>query len=111
MKKIFTLLLIACTWAAAANAQTDTTTVEYRYYPGSNVYYNPQTKTYSWFDQNQAKWTTGIALPISFKMKKKAAYNVIRYSGDDIWTANPDHIKMYGTQKTQAMPKSTAPPL
>jgi len=112
MKKIITLLIAVVFTGLAANAQTDSTGTEYRYYPEDNIYFNPKTKTYSWFDQSKASWTTGIQLPSSFKIKNEATFNTIRYPGTDIWAANPDHIKIYGSKNNPAMPKSstTTPP-
>ncbi|RYY48871.1 MAG: hypothetical protein EOO06_08880 [Chitinophagaceae bacterium] len=96
MKKI--LVAIAFIFSAAiATAQTETATVSYRFYPEVNVYYNPSTKTYSWFDQNRSSWTTGIQLPLSLKIKDENVYNTIKYQGTEIWSSNPDHIKMYGS--------------
>lgn len=85
--------------ATASNAQVDSSQTEYRFYPEANVYFNPKTKTYSWFDQGTTKWTTGIQLPLNFKIKNEATFNTIRYPGTDIWSSNPDHIRTYGTKK------------
>lgn len=112
MKKMITLLLAAVLTGTAVQAQTDSTTMEYRFYPEANVYYNPVTKNYSWFDQNKANWTTGLQLPLSYKIKNEATFNTIRYPGTDVWASNPDHIKMYNnTVKPVApAPTTTVPP-
>src|SRR6478736_999013 len=112
MKKIITVLLGAVLTATAVNAQTDSTAIEYRFYPEANVYYNPVTKNYSWFDQNKASWTTGLQLPLSMKIKNEATFNTIRYPGTDIWSSNPDHIKQYGNKINPVVPAptTTVPP-
>jgi len=109
MKKIMTLLIAAFFTGMAAIAQTDTSAIEYRYYPEANVYFNPGTKTYSWFDQSSSKWTTGIQLPASLRIRNEATFNTIRYPGTDIWASNPDHIKMYGNKNSPVAPKSSSP--
>lgn len=103
------LLVAACFTGFAANAQTDTASIDYRYYPEVNVYFNPKTRTYSWFDQNSATWTTGVQLPASLKVRNEATFNTIRYPGTDIWSANPDHIKIYGNKNTPIPPVTTPP--
>ena len=112
MKKILILLIAASFTGFAANAQTDTTGINYRYYPEANVYFNPTTKTYSWYDQNTTSWTTGIQLPMSVKIKSENTYNTIRYPGTDVWSSNPDHIKTYGNQNAPEVPRTstTIPP-
>lgn len=112
MKKLIILFFAANLSWFAANAQTDSTGIEYRFYPEANVYFNPQTKTYSWFDQSKASWTTGLQLPLNFKIKNEATFNTIRYPGTDIWASNPDHIKMYGNKSNPVIPAptTTVPP-
>jgi hypothetical protein len=107
MKKMLIILIAGMFTAVAVNAQTDSTkNIDYYFYPEANVYYNPQTKTYSWFDQSRASWTTGIQLPLAFKIKDENKFNTIKYPGTDIWVANPDHIKIYGNQVNPVMPKT-----
>ena len=110
MKRIMILLLAATFTGFAANAQTDTTGIEYRFYPESNVYFNPQTKTYSWFEQKSATWTTGVKLPMELKIKNENTFNTVRYPGTDVWSSNPDHIKLYGNRVQPSAPKTTTTP-
>ncbi|RYD78512.1 MAG: hypothetical protein EOP53_11090 [Sphingobacteriales bacterium] len=109
MKKIMMLFTAVAFTGLIANAQTDTTGIDYRYYPESNIYFNPQTKTYSWFDQTKASWTTGVQLPSSMQIKNEKSFNTIKYPGTDIWIANPDHIKTYGNKNNPALPKTSMP--
>jgi hypothetical protein len=97
MKKIILPLIIATLSFGAAVAQTDSSrsTTGYRYYPEANVYFNPGSNQYSWYDSGTSTWTTGATLPSSVKITNRNKYNSIQYKGSDVWSANADHRKMY----------------
>ncbi|RYY72167.1 MAG: hypothetical protein EOO13_00495 [Chitinophagaceae bacterium] len=107
MKKTIIIFSFFIAASLAVHAQADSSGTNYRFYPEVNVYFNPNTKTYSWFDQNRSSWTTGIQLPLSMKVKDENTFNTIRYEGTDVWSANADHIKIYGAPPAPAMPKTT----
>jgi len=73
----------------------------YRYYPESNVYFNPLTKRYTY--QNNGKWTTAANLPNSIRVTGK--YNDFDFDGDDPWKDNSKHKTQYKTVNTNNVKK------
>ena len=98
------LLLAASLTGLGVNAQTDTSRNYFRYYPEVNVYYNPSNMQYAWYDSASTLWSTGLQLPASIQIKDLKKFQPIEYSGTDVWTANPDHIKLYGNKNEKAAP-------
>lgn len=43
------------------------------YHPEAQVYFNPYTHTYSWFDSNNEQWFEGARLPVKYTINEKQA--------------------------------------
>jgi hypothetical protein len=65
----------------------------YRYYPESNVYFNPLSKRYTY--QNNGRWTTAATLPNNIRVTGR--YNDFDYDGDNPWNDNSKHKNQYKT--------------
>ena len=66
---------------------------EYYYYPEDNVYYNPYSNNYIYYDQN--RWCSGTNLPRYFRFNNSGLRVTINYRGNSIWRLNDNHIRQY----------------
>ena len=99
------------TVAAQETMSTTTTRVKYYYYPSSNIYYNPATNEYWYFDDVSTTWMEVKTLPSTITFTKTPKYTVY-YNGADVWKDNATHKKKYkvknnGVAKTKTKPKKT----
>lgn len=103
---LFTFLIGAGDYIANAKTTPDKELIQvlrkrYRYYPESNVYFNPLTKRYTY--QNNGKWTTAATLPSSIRITGR--YNDFDFDGDDPWKDNSKHKTQYKTVNTNNVKK------
>jgi hypothetical protein len=101
MKKIIAFILILTIAGTELQAQSDTTKKVYYYYPLANVYYNPATMDYYFYDTKTSSWITDKELPKMIDIGSKDRYETVYYNGQEVWLANPEHRKSY--------PKSSPP--
>ena len=100
MKKI---MLAACLSFSICNAMAQTTTTrttrtKYYYYASSNVYYNPETTEYWYYDSPRTAWTEVKTLPATITVMDNDR-NTIYYSGTDPYANNPADIKKYKVKR------------
>jgi hypothetical protein len=79
-----------------AHAKAHGVKKKYRYYPNSNVYFDPAAKKYTYL--SGGKWTVGITLPSSIRLT--GTYNDFDFDGDDPWKENSKHKEKYKPTKT-----------
>ena len=110
MKKI--ILAIALLFAVGSNVvfAQQPVRVKYYYYPSSNVYYNPVTNEYWYYDGGTTTWMEVKTLPSGITITKMPKYTVY-YNGADVWKDNATHKKKYkvknGAVVTKTKPKKT----
>ena len=101
MKKILFASLFVLGAFASASAQNNypnerygqRSMEEYYYYPDDNVYYNPYSSNYIYYDQN--RWCSGASLPRNFRFNSSGLRVNINYGGNSIWRLNDSHIRQY----------------
>lgn len=107
MKKIISIALISCglVFSAGLKAQQTTTTTtstqdstQFYYYPSSNVYLNPATNQYWYYDTGSSTWVSAQQLPSTITLVKEPVYTVY-YNGTDVWKDNAEHMKKYKVNK------------
>jgi hypothetical protein len=79
-----------------AHAKAHGVKKKYRYYPQSNVYFDPVVKRYTYF--SGGRWTTTINLPTSIRLV--GSFNDFDFDGDDPWKENSKHKEKYKPVKT-----------
>jgi hypothetical protein len=90
MKKIIIFLVLAIGIQSAESLHAQR--VKYYYYPSSNVYYNPSTREYVYFNNNT--WTPVTTLPGTIRVQNTRRY-MVYHNGPDVWTDNEQHMKKY----------------
>jgi len=112
MKKILLALTLVGSLAVCAQQQPPPppAKVKFYYYPSSNIYYNPATNEYWYYDNPTVTWMEVRELPPTITFTKTPKYTVY-YNGQDVWKDNATHKKKYkakdnGTTKTKQKPKS-----
>ena len=103
MKKIILAIALLLAIGSSVSAQTTTTTTtttrtRYYYYPSSNVYFNPTTNEYWYYDDGTTNWTLVKALPATITLGKTPRYTVY-YDGADVWKDNAAHKQKYKVKK------------
>jgi hypothetical protein len=78
-----------------AHAKAHGVKKKYRYYPESNVYFDPVVKRYTYL--NGGKWVTGATLPNTIRLI--GAFNDFDFDGDDPWKENSQHKEKYKPAK------------
>lgn len=111
---LFGFGLFSSTRLFAQQTTTTTTTstqpqqqTMYYYYPSSNVYFNPTTSEYWYYDTGNSNWVQAKDLPSTVTLVKDPSYQVY-YSGTDVWKDNAEHVKKYKVSKdgkTKEKPK------
>ena len=96
MKKMIVAVLLFTAFSTGTQAQNDTTRKTFYFYPEVNVYYNPATMDYYYYDSTATRWNTGKDLPKHYNIGAKDKYETIYYNGTDVWLSNPDHRKPQG---------------
>jgi hypothetical protein len=91
MKKILTVLCIAGFMMAGHQAQAQR--VRYYYYPDENVYFNPRTNSYVYYDNRN--WSTVNRLPGTVVIRPHERRVVVYSSGRDVWRDNDRHRRLY----------------
>ena len=76
------------------NQMQSTERVRFYYYPSSNVYYNPTTNEYWYYDKPTTKWVEVTTLPTTITVTKTPRYTIY-YKGEDVWKDNAMHQKKY----------------
>jgi hypothetical protein len=113
MKRIFLALslLFALGTSIRAFAQqpvpqpvTKETRTTFYYYPQSNIYYNPGSTEYWYYDDVSATWTQVKELPTTIVLTKTPRYTVY-YNGSDVWKDNAEHMKKYKGKKGETKAK------
>lgn len=97
----FAFLIGAGTYVASAqnppaHAKAHGVKKKYRYYPQSNVYFDPVVKRYTYF--SGGRWTTTINLPTTIRLV--GSFNDFDFDGDDPWKENSQHKQKYKPVKT-----------
>jgi hypothetical protein len=107
MKKLIMgiCVLVAAGFATQTIAQTVVTTtttrhgrVKYYYYSDANVYSNPTTGDYWYYDEPTTKWVTVKTLPSTYTVKDENRHEVW-YSGENPWQNNAADMKRYKVKK------------
>ena len=109
MKKILVLCLCFFAYTAVKAQDTTTTTttttthhqakqMQFYYYPSSNVYYDPTSKNYWYWDDASSQWTSVAELPTTVHLVKTDKVTVY-HSDPDVWKDNATHLKKYKTKK------------
>ena len=70
------------------------------YYPSSNIYYNPATSEYWYYDEPTTKWMEVKTLPETITVEKTPVV-VVYYNGEDVWKDNAEHLKKYKGKKDE----------
>lgn len=78
-----------------SHAQAHGVKKKYKYYPDSNIYFNPTTKSYTYL--NGGRWSTVISLPSSIRLT--GIGNDFDFEGDDPWKENSKHKSQYKASK------------
>lgn len=104
----FAFLIGAGTYAVSAqnppaHAKAHGVKKKYRYYPESNVYFDPILKRYTYL--NGGRWVTGATLPNTIRLI--GTFNDFDFDGDDPWKENSQHKEKYKPAKT-AKPVKTS---
>ena len=103
----FVFFIVADNYIASAqppaHAKAHGVKKKYRYYPESNVYFDPVVKRYTYL--NGGKWVTGATLPNTIRLI--GAFNDFDFEGDDPWKENSQHKQKYKPAK-QAKPIKTS---
>jgi hypothetical protein len=101
MKQIILAFVLFVAFGSTLKAQetrttTTTTTqrIRYYYYPSSNIYYNPSTGDYWYYDDGTTAWVDVKTLPSTITITKSPKYTVY-YNGTDVWKDNSMHQKKY----------------
>jgi len=68
---------------------------KYRYYPESNLYFDPGTKRYTYL--SGGRWVTGATLPNTIRLI--GSFNDFDFDGDDPWKENASHKTKYKPAK------------
>lgn len=97
MKKIIAALVFVIA-IGFAQAQTDTSSggTKYDYYPDANVYYNSAARTYWYLDSTTNQWQSVSQLPSWYSIDQNTKRNSFYYNGNDVWSKNAEHLKIYG---------------
>lgn len=82
-----------------AHAKAHGVKKKYRYYPESNVYFDPVARRYNYM--SGGRWVTGATLPNTIRLI--GAFNDFDFDGDDPWKENSNHKEKYKPVK-QAKP-------
>lgn len=109
-KKVMALLLVlGLSLGPFLHAQeTQKQRTRYYYYPSSNVYLDPATHNYWYFNDSAANWVTTQQLPPSINLKGQRRY-ALYYQGMDVWKDNALHSKKYHAGGTAGKPKLQTP--
>jgi len=78
--------------------------VKFYYYPSSNVYFNPSSEQYWYYDEPNVKWIEVKTLPETITLEKTPVVTVY-YNGDDVWKDNAMHQKKYKGKKDEKKDK------
>jgi hypothetical protein len=103
MKKLLVFIPICLSlFVSRLNAQQTndslTQQMKFYYYPSSNVYYNPSTSDYWYYDDATSNWTSVRELPSTIHLVKSPRY-LVYHSDADIWKDNAMHLKKYKVKK------------
>lgn len=103
MKRIILGLALILTLGSATKlAAQEIQRVRFYYYPSSNIYYNPATDQYWYYDDVRTTWTEVKTLPTTITISKTPRYTVY-YNGEDVWKDNAVHLKKYKGKKDGTM--------
>src|ERR1700730_1746602 len=100
MKKIIFFLLLVTGIQTTQSLQAQR--VKYYYYPSSNVYYNPATREYVYY--NNSTWTPVRTLPGTIRVEHTRRY-MVYHDGPDVWTDNEQHMRKYRAIKNEKKEK------
>jgi len=105
MKKLIYLLIICFSIGSSLSlkAQDTTSTTQHQqmkfyYYPSSNVYLNPSTNDYWYYDEGTSTWTSARELPSNITLVKSPRY-LVYHNDADVWKDNAAHLKKYKVKK------------
>jgi len=98
MKKIILALVLIFTLGSCAKLAAQETKVRFYYYPASNIYFNPESNQYWYYDDVNANWVEVKTLPTAVVLTKTPRYTVY-YNGEDVWKDNPAHMQKYKVKK------------
>ena len=101
MKKILLAMIVCLSLLAGKQSAAQDTVVQqtkYYYYPSSNVYFNPATNDYWYYDEPSTTWTSVKELPSTMTLVRSPRY-LVYYKGTDVWKDNPAHVKKFKVKK------------
>ena len=89
MKKIIFFLVLAIGIQATGSLHAQR--VKYYYYPSANVYYNPVTGQYVYYNNNT--WTPVRTLPTTIRKDCCIRQgHVVYHNGPDVWVGEPNQL-------------------
>ncbi|MCW3075290.1 MAG: hypothetical protein JWP69_2359 [Flaviaesturariibacter sp.] len=74
------------------------TRTRYFYYPEANVYQNPVSGEYWYYDAPSRQWTANAQLPSAIVVDQTPKYTIY-YTGADVYRQNGLHQKKYKVKK------------
>ena len=86
-----------------AHAKAHGVKKKYRYYPDSNLYFNPATKKYTYLIGGN--WITAASLPTTIRLN--GAFNDFDFEGDNPWKENSKHKEKYKPAKQAKLVKTS----
>src|SRR5438105_6952379 len=98
MKRILLALALLFALGSTTKLAAQETRVRFYYYPSTNVYYNPASDQYWYYDDVSTTWTEVKTLPTTITLTKTPRYTVY-YNGEDVWKDNATHMQKYKARK------------
>ena len=102
MKRIILALALLFALGSTTKLAAQETRVRFYYYPSTNVYYNPASDQYWYYDDVSTTWTEVKTLPTTITLTKTPRYTVY-YNGEDVWKDNATHMQKYKAKKNGTM--------
>ncbi len=102
MKRIILALALLFALGSTTKIAAQETRVKFYYYPSTNIYYNPSTGEYWYYNDLSTTWTEVKILPTTITFTKTPRYTVY-YNGTDVWKDNTAHMQKYKVKKNGTM--------
>ncbi len=102
MKRIILALALLFALGTTTKLTAQEVRTRFYYYPSSNVYYNPATTQYWYYDDVSTTWTEVKTLPTTITITKTPRYTVY-YNGEDVWKDNTAHMQKYKAKRNGTM--------
>ncbi|HEV8285790.1 MAG TPA: hypothetical protein VGQ09_15860 [Chitinophagaceae bacterium] len=102
MKRIILALALLFALGNTTKLAAQEAKIRFYYYPSSNIYYNPATNEYWYYDDVSTTWMEVKTLPTTITITKTPRYTVY-YNGNDVWKDNAVHVQKYKVKKDGTM--------